>query len=131
MYPWTLRPILRNERRALVISYHSAAFIREDFDAVVVLHVFGELDISNSKDFESAVTSAEPDIGPERLLVIDLTTCTFLDSTALQVVVRAHQRQGDRLCVIVPEASVIHRIFKITNLDARIPMVESLSKVLQ
>ncbi len=96
-----------------------------------MLHVFGELDISNAKQFEDAVTSSEPDIGPDRLLVIDLTTCTFLDSTALQVVVRGHQRHGDRLCVIVPEASVIHRIFKITNLDSRIPIVESLSKVLQ
>ncbi len=69
-------------------------------------------------------------MGTERLLVIDLGSCTFLDSTALQVVVRVHQRQGDRLVVIVPEASVIHRIFRITNLDQRISIVESLSKVL-
>lgn len=95
-----------------------------------MLHVSGELDISNSKDFESAVTSAEPGIGPERLLVIDLTGCTFLDSTALQVVIRAHQRQGDRLRVIVPEAGMIHRIFKITNLDSRIQIAENLSEVL-
>ena len=114
------------------ISYpQNAAFIREEFDAVNVLHVFGELDISNSKDYESAVKSAEETLEPNKLLVIDLATCTFLDSTALQVVVRAHQRLGDRLCVIVPEASVIHRIFRITNLDTRIPIAESLSKVLE
>lgn len=113
-----------------LINYHSAAFIREDFDAVIALHVFGELDIANAKDFEAAVEGAEPDLGAERLLVIDLGSCTFLDSTALQVVVRAHQRQGDRLVVIVPEASVIHRIFRITSLDQRISIVESLSKVL-
>ena len=112
-------------------SYHSAAFIREDFDAVIVLHVFGELDMSNTKEFEEAVTASEPDMGADRLLVIDLASCTFLDSTALQVVVRAHQRQADRLCVIVPEASVIHRIFRITNLDSRITIAESLSKVLE
>jgi anti-sigma B factor antagonist len=113
------------------ISYQSAAFIREDFDAVIVLHVFGELDMSNTKTFEEAVLAAEPDMGSDRLLVIDLGSCTFLDSTALQVVVRAHQRNGDRLCVIVPEASVVQRVFRITNLDTRIPMAESLSKVLK
>ena len=41
------------------------------------------------------------------------------------------KRLGDRLCVIVPEASVIHRIFRITSLDTRIPIAESLSKVLE
>jgi len=95
-----------------------------------VLHVFGELDISNAKEFEDAVVSADPDIGADRLLVIDLGSCTFIDSTALQVVVRAHQRHGDRMCAIVPEAGVIHRVFRITNLDSRIPIAESLSKVL-
>lgn len=114
------------------ISYHpNAAFIREEFDAVIVLHVFGELDISNAKEFETAVKIAEESLEPDnKLLVIDLATCTFLDSTALQVVVRAHQRNGDRLSAVVPEASVIHRIFKITSLDTRIPIAESLSKVL-
>lgn len=97
---------------------------------MIALHVFGELDIANAKDFEAAVEGAEVDLGAERILVIDLGSCTFLDSTALQVVVRSHQRHGDRLAVIVPEASVIHRIFRITNLDQRISIVESLSKVL-
>lgn len=86
--------------------------------------------MSNTKDFESAVVAAEPDLGADRLLVIDLGSCTFLDSTALQVVVRAHQRNGERLCVVVPEASVIQRVFRITNLDTRIPIAESLSKIL-
>jgi len=113
------------------ISYRqNAAFVREEFDAVNVLHVFGELDISNAKEFEAAVKSAEETLEPDRLLVIDLATCTFLDSTALQVLIRAHQRHGDRLCAVVPEASVIHRIFRITSLDTRIPIAESLSKVL-
>ena len=112
--------------------YHqNAAFVREEFDAVNVLHVFGELDISNSKEFEAEVKGAEETLEPDKLLVIDLGTCTFLDSTALQVVVRVHQRLGDRLCVIVPEASVIHRVFRITSLDTRIPIAESLSKVLE
>ena len=114
-----------------IISLHSAAFVREDFDAVIVLHVFGELDMSNKKEFEEAVVSAEADMGADRLTVIDLTSCTFLDSTALQVVVRAHQRLGDKLCVIVPEASFIHRVFRITSLDTRIPLAETLSKVLK
>jgi len=51
------------------ISYQrNAAFIREEFDAVNVLHVFGELDISNSKDFESDVKSAEETLEPDKLL---------------------------------------------------------------
>ena len=115
-----------------IISYpQNAAFIREEFDAVIVLHVFGELDISNTKEFEAAVASAEETLEPDKLLVIDLATCTFLDSTALQVLVRTHQRHGDRLCAIIPEASVIHRIFRITSLDTRISIAESLSKVLE
>lgn len=96
-----------------------------------MLHVFGELDISNTKDFEAAITAAEPDLGADRLLVVDLGSCTFLDSTALQVVVRTHQRNGERLCVIVPESSIVQRVFRITNLDNLIPIADSLSKVLE
>lgn len=112
------------------MTHQGAAFIREDFDPATVLHVFGEMDISNSPKFEEAVR-ALIDPTSERLAIIDLTGCSFIDSTALQVLVRAHAELGDRMCIVLPEASMIQRIFKITNLGDRIPMAESVSQVLK
>ena len=119
-----------DEKEPMLMAHQGAAFIREDFDAATVLHVFGEIDISNSGQFESSVHEAT-DLDGSRLTIIDLTGCSFIDSTALQVLVRSHNNLGDRLCVVVPEESMLQRIFKITSLGDRFPMAESVGQVLK
>ena len=80
-----------------------------------VLVIEGELDMATASEFESALETAFAGSAP---VVVDLTGCSFLDSTALNVLVRAHRRgEGRRLSLVVPESSDVLRVFEVTQLD--------------
>lgn len=83
--------------------------------AVVVLVAGGELDAYAAPDLTRAFTS----IGGEDHIVVDLETVSFLDSTALGVVVKAFREVDERRgsCLIVLPAGPARRIFEITTLD--------------
>jgi anti-sigma B factor antagonist len=63
-------------------------------DGAVVISLAGELDLYNAEEVRSALLdacAAEPDV-----LVVDLGEVTFVDSTALGVLIEAHSRMIDR-----------------------------------
>ena len=63
-------------------------------DGAVVVLLAGELDLYNAEEVRSAlldVCAAEPEV-----LVIDLDQVTFIDSTALGVLIEARSRMADR-----------------------------------
>lgn len=96
---------------------------------MVVLSLRGELDISSAPRVEKELSRLEAP-GPATL-VFDLTELEFMDSTGLRIVVsgdaRARQRGGRFAVVRGPEA--VQRIFRITRLDERLDMVDSLADV--
>lgn len=96
---------------------------------MVVLSLRGELDISSAPRVEKELSRLEAP-GPATL-VFDLTELEFMDSTGLRIVVsgdaRARQRGGRFAVVRGPEA--VQRIFRITRLDERLDMVDSLGDV--
>jgi anti-sigma B factor antagonist len=58
-------------------------------------------------------------------VVIDLTACEFLDSTALGILVSANQRLGeqkDRLTLVTADHNIV-KTFQITGLDRRFTIV--------
>lgn len=59
-----------------------------------VVSLAGELDLYNAEEVRSALLDALAD-EPE-MLVVDLEQVTFIDSTALGVLVDAHRRIGGR-----------------------------------
>ena len=83
----------------------------------VVLAVHGEVDlhvVAKLRDQLAEVIEENP-----ALLVLDLTGATFLDSTAIAVLLRGMKRlqaRGGRFRVVVPN-SQIRRIFEMTLLD--------------
>ena len=83
--------------------------------AVVVVAASGELDAFTAPELSQAFASV---VGEDRI-VVDLETVSFLDSTALGVVVRAireiDERSGKSL-IVLPTGSA-RRIFEITTLD--------------
>jgi anti-anti-sigma factor len=89
----------------------------------------GELDLSTVGKVQEEIQQAA-DRGP-RLLVLDLSQLTFLDSTGLRCLVKADERareEGWRLVVVKgPEA--VHRVFSITRLDERLEIVDDASSV--
>jgi anti-sigma B factor antagonist len=63
-------------------------------DGAIVVSLAGELDLYNAEEVRSALLEAcagEPDV-----LVVDLGEVTFIDSTALGVLIEAHSRMAER-----------------------------------
>lgn len=85
-----------------------------------VVHVRGDLDLATAPSLERTISEADD---PERL-VIDLTECSFVDSTALRVLTEAARNQsarGGELALVVTDPG-IRRILEITAVDTVLPV---------
>jgi anti-sigma B factor antagonist len=80
----------------------------------------GELDAYAGPDLTACLTS----LGDAHDVVVDLSAVSFLDSTALGIVVRTvrevHER-GGTIRLVLPETTA-RRIFEITMLDQVLPL---------
>ena len=98
-------------------------------DDMVVVSLTGELDISSAPRVEKELARVEA--GHPETVVFDLSKLEFMDSTGLRIVVsgdaRARHRGGRFAVVRGPEA--VQRIFRITRLDERLDMVDTLAAV--
>ena len=98
--------------------------VERDGQAVVVSG-HGELDAFTAEDLADALAQAGD--GSADRLVIDLTRVSFMDSTALGLVVRKVNESldvGGGARVVLPESSA-RRIFEITTLDRVLPIAPS------
>lgn len=88
----------------------------------------GELDLSTAEKVEGELARIER--SEARLIVLDLSRLTFLDSTGLRLIVGADQRarQSDRNLTVVRGPATVQRVFSITKLDNRLDMVDSESQ---
>jgi anti-sigma B factor antagonist len=89
----------------------------------VVFRADGELDAFAADD----ITAAFQEAGAARAVVADLAGVSFLDSTALGLIVRGVREigeRGGRAMVVLPR-STARRIFEITTLDRVLPVAES------
>jgi anti-sigma B factor antagonist len=102
--------------------------LETDSDTPIV-SASGELDAFVAPDLTSALERA----GKTPRLVVDLASVSFLDSTALGVLVRSvreiRSRGGD-VRVVLP-AGTARRIFEITTLDRALPTAESRAQALE
>jgi anti-sigma B factor antagonist len=94
--------------------------------AVVVLVAEGEFDAYTAPELREALEEARPGDSP---LVVELSRVSFMDSTALGLLVRAvkdvRERGGD-IRVVLPSTTA-RRIFEITTLDRVLPVAVSRS----
>jgi anti-sigma B factor antagonist len=94
------------------------AVIRRELDEHTgVLSVEGELDLASAPSLKWALADV---LGAGyRRVVVDFTLVTFIDSTALGVLVGAKRRLkvGDRLAIACAHPDVLN-IFELTGLDA-------------
>ena len=93
-----------------------------------VVAASGELDAFVANDLTETFDAASRD----SRIVVDLTAVSFLDSTALGLLVRAVRSVGARggaIRVVLPE-STARRIFEITTLDRVLPVADSRSEAL-
>lgn len=88
----------------------------------LVLAVHGELDLATA---EELARPAQEAIAGRRPLIVDLTACSFLDSSGLRVLLQVHAALQDGNGPAVPMAVVIGgspagRLLSLTEVDKRL-----------
>ena len=101
----------------------------QERDGLVQVSLRGELDLSTADKVEDELRRIED--RADKLLVLDLSGLTFLDSTGLRLMVTADQRarKAGRRLALVKGPETVHRVFTITKLDERLQMVDDVAEL--
>jgi anti-anti-sigma factor len=99
----------------------------EEDDFGLVVHVTGEVDVSNASDLSGAIRGRVTNeaIG----VIIDLSEVTFIDSSGLEVLFDLARRLKGRrqqLRLVVPPESHIDAVIEIVDLRATVEVDDSL-----
>jgi anti-anti-sigma factor len=84
----------------------------------------GELDLSGVDRARQAIEQAEANESP--LLVLDLSELDFIDSTGLEVMLRAARRAEDngRRLIVAKPSRYVRRLLELTAIDQSLDVVE-------
>jgi anti-anti-sigma factor len=84
----------------------------------------GELDLSGVDRARQAIEQAEANASP--LLVLDLSELEFIDSTGLEVMLRAARRAHDsgRRLIVARPSRYVRRLFEMTAIDQSLDIVD-------
>jgi anti-anti-sigma factor len=98
-------------------------------DGLARVALKGELDLSTVNRVEEELESLEG--SGAKLIVLDLSSLSFLDSTGLRCLVTADQRarEAGRRLVLVRGPDAVQRVFTITRLEERLEMVDDASSI--
>jgi anti-sigma B factor antagonist len=97
-------------------------------DGTFVVSVVGELDLYTAPELERALLAADG----AGSVVVELGGCTFIDSTALGILIETKRRlrlARGRLAIVAPSAE-IRRTFELTGLDRELGLHPSLTSAL-
>ena len=98
-------------------------------DGVRIVEVKGELDLASVKKVRDLV---EPATQEGLGLVLDLSACSFIDSTGLRFVLETHQALTSKGCnrnaMVVVASPEVERMLTVTAIDLTVPVFASLSE---
>lgn len=91
---------------------------------IPVLTLSGELDIAVVGRLDQALAPIEAQQPP--ILLLDLRTLSFMDSSGLRLVLEAdlRARRENRRLVVVRGPDPVHRVFTVATLDKRLEFVD-------
>jgi len=102
----------------------------ESSNGSVVVRLAGELDLYNAEQVKTALQEAAAR-RPERL-VVDLAGVSFVDSTALAVLIDARRRlQGQAAFRLAAPGHEVRRALEISGLDRHLPVHASVDDALR
>ena len=89
----------------------------------------GEFDLSGTAEYRSARAEA---VASDGALIVDLTDCTFIDSTGIACVIRTFERaeKAHRRFALVASSFHVRRVLELVGIPGRIPCFESLDEAL-
>lgn len=96
-------------------------------DETRVVSVAGELDMYTAPEFERALALNG---SADSRVVVDLSGCTFIDSTGLGILVQANRHIGGNPLPIVAAGAEVLRAFEVSGLDRRFALHPSLESAL-
>jgi len=105
-----------------------ATLVHESLPWAEILAAGGELDLAVVPTFGPAL---EKLLGHGVPVVLDLSGCTYLDSTILRVLVGATNAAPNRFAIVVPAEARVRRVFQIAGLDGALLIAESREKLQQ
>ncbi|MFW6640019.1 STAS domain-containing protein [Nocardiopsis algeriensis] len=96
-----------------------------------VLAVDGEIDMATEARFQEAATDAIT-TQPRGRVVLDFSDLRFIDSSGLRVLIRAHKAAKEQqvLLAIAAPPPRVAQILRVTALDTRIPVFDTVSEAL-
>jgi anti-sigma B factor antagonist len=98
-------------------------------NGATVLTLYGELDMSSAPALEDELHRIEA----ASLVVIDLRSLEFIDSTGLGVLVKMHRRQqdADRRLTLVDGGGQVGRLLELTGLADELSVAKDLDTALE
>lgn len=97
-----------------------APVLVESLGRLTLIHVIGELDISNYMEFGEAIDAAASRSSDP--VIVGFVECTYVDTSGLTALVMGHRKHGRRLHVVVPRDSRVRRVFETTGLHRALLM---------
>ena len=86
----------------------------EQYGRAAVIHTAPELDLVTRDSFAAILnTTGDQHTNP---VVVTLEDCTYVDSTALNVLIAFQKRIGPRLSVVIPPGNPCRRVFDICGM---------------
>jgi anti-sigma B factor antagonist len=108
-----------------------AEIVLDRRDGSIVARLSGEVDMSNATYVRDQLLTSMPN---EALaLVLDITSCRYLDSAAIEVLFdlsRRLARRRQELRLVMPADSPLKRVIELTEVHTAAPVYRSLEEAL-
>lgn len=103
-------------------------FFVEQRTGATIVAVFGEVDLACQALFErlSELTNS-PQSGR---IIVDLTDCSYIDSSGLSALIKTHKCVPGGLVVVVSAREAVNRIFRMCGLDTFLRFVGTAAEAL-
>jgi anti-anti-sigma factor len=112
------------------VQSHFRIEVRSQDHTTTVLAITGELDLASSPVLQKELDRiSDSDSGR---VILDLRDLSFMDSTGLSVLVKAHQRAEDsgRRFVLVKGGQQVQRLLNLTGLAEHLEVVDAPEELL-
>lgn len=97
-----------------------APILVESLGKLTLIHVMGEIDITNYVEFGEAIDAAASRSSDP--VIIGFVECTYIDTSGLTALVAGHRKYGRRLRAVVPRECNVRRVFETTGLHRALLM---------